>query len=74
MIVMVGDSRLTVEFQSCGRWWTLPQKSNYKGVRVVRDSAIEFAKSQGATKGQISGLCSKMTREGYFVRETIVFY
>jgi len=60
---------LSVAFEKAGpKTWNLPSnKADREAVRRVRDFAIEFAHTQGATDGQIRAIMKVLSEAGYFV-------
>jgi negative regulator of replication initiation len=61
--------QLTVLFKDDGtsKSWPLPPKDNKQEIRRVRDEAVEFAISQGATDGQVGAVKKALTSNGYHV-------
>ena len=45
--------------------WPLPDRSDKAGIRKLIDDAVEFAKEEGATIGQIHAVRKALTEEGY---------
>jgi len=66
IIVDVDREVLLVDFPKVGKWWTLSHNSD--SVKKVLQDAIEFCSTNGATKGQISGMRSKLTKNKYYVK------
>ncbi|MGH6974880.1 MAG: hypothetical protein ACRED7_03950 [Stellaceae bacterium] len=58
--------KLIVEFEDVHHEWKLPDRSDKIAIRQVRDAAIEFALSQGATDpGQTNAVRKALTSAGY---------
>ena len=47
--------------------WRLPDRSDKAAIRRVRDAAVAFAHSHGATLGQLNAVKKKLTDEGYYL-------
>ena len=66
MRAKVIDGELCVSFDGVElRSWPLPDRSDKAGIRKVRDDAVEFAKTEGATAGQIGAVKKALTEAGY---------
>jgi len=61
--------RLVVSFEGGERnEWRLPDKSKKEAIRDVRDKAVKFALSQGATDpGQTNAVRKALTNHGYYL-------
>ena len=69
MSAQVVEEELVVRFKDDGnsRSWPLPRKDNKAEIRRVRDAAVQFASSNGATEGQVGAVKKALTSEGYHV-------
>ena len=62
---VTGDS-LVVEFQGgARRSWQLPDKKDKASLKRMRDAAVDFARSNAATIGQINAVKKALTDTGY---------
>lgn len=62
----IAGNQLHIEFH--GRnpsAWTLPDRNNKEEIRAVLEKAILFAKSNGATIGQVNAVRKTLTDKGY---------
>lgn len=48
--------------------WDCPPKTDHAGIKVMTDGAMEWAKENGATKGQAAAVRKALTDSGYFAR------
>ncbi len=66
MSARLENGQLVVEFYDgpSGRW-TLPPKNDKNGIRAIRDQAVEFAKKNGGTLGQMHAVMKALTDKGY---------
>ena len=66
MTAKVAEEALFVGFQNGpSREWNLPARQDKMRIREVRDSAVEFAKMNGATLGQENAVKKALTDAGY---------
>jgi len=66
MAANVVGEELQIRFASgSSRVWLLPKRDDKIGIRRVRDAAIQFAKENGATDGQVSAVMKALTQNGY---------
>lgn len=66
MSAYIAQDRLIVEFASGERKeWVLPSRSDKSGIRSVKNEAGSFAKSCGATEGQVNAVYKTLTEDGY---------
>lgn len=62
----ISGNELRVAFASGpSKSWKLPPKSDKAALRTLRDAATTFAKSHGATLGQINAVKKTLTDSGY---------
>jgi len=62
----IGGNQLHIEFHGgASSSWTLPDRKDKAGIRVVLDKAILFARSNGASLGQRNAVRKTLTSEGY---------
>lgn len=62
----ISNNELRISFASGSfKSWKLPSKSDKAALRAVRDAATNFAKSKGATLGQINAVKKTLTDSGY---------
>jgi hypothetical protein len=71
MSARVTDERLSVEIEGGNsRKFELPQdKSDKAGTKSARDAAHVYARSQGATQGQIDAITKALNEAGYYTRQ-----
>jgi hypothetical protein len=68
MSAHIRDSTLVVKFADGGtREWGLPARSDKPSIRHVRDDAVDFAVSHGASVGQRNAVMKTLTEAGYHV-------
>jgi len=66
MTTKVYEGQLLVKFEDGkSKEWPLPDKSMKLEIKNVRDQAIEFATSNGATVGQLNAIRKALTEAGY---------
>jgi hypothetical protein len=66
MTSFINKNQLYIEFQDgTSSSWTLPDRSDKAGIRALLDKAIEFARKNGASLGQINAVRKTLTSEGY---------
>lgn len=66
MTSFISKNQLNIEFQDgTSSSWTLPDRSDKAGIRVLLDKAIEFARRNKASLGQINAVRKTLTSEGY---------
>jgi hypothetical protein len=59
---------LHLEFQGgANSSWMLPDPSDKVGIRAVLDKAIEFARANGASFGQVMAVRKALTSGGYYL-------
>jgi negative regulator of replication initiation len=64
----IDDGSLVLSFQAgSSRSWKLPAKSDKGAIRATRSEAVEFAKAQDATHGQINAVKKTLTDAGYYL-------
>ena len=62
----IQSNHLHVSFQEgSSDSWTLPNRSDKNGIRIVRDKAVAFAKENKATIGQVNAVKKALTDAGY---------
>jgi len=62
----VKDGRFSVRFdRGPEREWKLPPRADKQSVRKITYEAMEFAKKNGATEGQILAVRKALTNAGY---------
>jgi hypothetical protein len=62
------DGQFIVEFaDGISNQWTLPDREDKKGIRRVRDEALDFAKKNGASYGQLEAVTKALREEGYYI-------
>src|SRR5438094_456036 len=62
MSARVERQELRVEFSGgASSSWTLPKRDDKASIRRVRDTAVEFARKQGATHGQRNAVRKALT-------------
>lgn len=62
------NGRLVVEFENgASQTWDLPDKQDKRGIRVLRQDATEFAKSQNASLGQVDHILKVLTEARYYL-------
>lgn len=68
MSTFVRSGTLFVEFEN-GRknQWGLPDQGDRDGIRKVRDIAVEFARQNSASFGQMNAVKKALTDAGYYV-------
>ena len=70
MSSFLSATRLHVSFQDgASQSWLLPQRSDKREIRSVRDKAVAFAGANGATIGQVHAVMKALTNAGYYLRE-----
>ncbi len=68
MSAHIRDGTLVVKFADGGtREWGLPARTDKLSIRRVRDDAVDFAVSRGATLGQKNAVMKALTEAGYHV-------
>jgi len=68
MSAHIRDNTLAVKFAGGGtRDWELPTHTDKSSIRRVRDDAVDFAISHGATVGQRNAVMKTLTEAGYHV-------
>jgi hypothetical protein len=66
MTSLINRNQLHIEFQDgTSSSWTLPDRGDKAGIRALLDKAIEFARKNGASLGQINAVRKTLTSEGY---------
>ncbi len=66
MASFISKNQLHIEFQDgTSSSWTLPDRSDKAGIRELLDKAIEFARRNKASLGQINAVRKTLTSEGY---------
>lgn len=66
MTSYIGGNQLHIEFHGGNSSsWTLPDRNDKAGIRVVLEKAILFAKNNEASLGQINAVRKTLTNEGY---------
>ncbi len=66
MTSYIAVNQLHIEFHGGNSSaWTLPDRNDKTGIRALLEKAILFAKSNGATIGQINAVRKTLTSEGY---------
>jgi hypothetical protein len=64
----LSGNQLVVSFEGGEeRRWNLPAKNDKPGIRSVRDNAVAFAESQGATIGQQNAVKKALTESEYWL-------
>jgi hypothetical protein len=59
---------LVVRFEGgSSQRWPLPSKSDPDSIRRTRDAAVQFARQNGATSGQVDAVKKALTDGGYYV-------
>lgn len=62
----ISGNKLYVSFNGgSSKDWTLPNQSDKIGIRTVRDDAVNFARENGASIGQINAVKKALTDSGY---------
>jgi negative regulator of replication initiation len=62
------NGSLVVEFENgVSQTWGLPDKEDKRGIRLLRQQATEFAKSQNASLGQVNHILKVLTEAGYYL-------
>jgi len=68
MTSFINNNQLHIEFQGeTPSSWTLPDRSDKQGIRALLYKAIEFARKNGASFGQIQAVRKTLTSEGYYL-------
>ncbi len=70
MSARTSNGQFIVEFVEDGvrEQWPLPQKEDKEAIRRVRDQAVQWALTQGASDpGQTNAVRKALTDDGYFV-------
>jgi negative regulator of replication initiation len=68
MSTFVRSGTLFVEFENDKKnQWGLPAKGDRERIRKVRDLAVEFARQNSASFGQINAVKKALTDAGYYV-------
>lgn len=66
MTSFINKNQLYIEFQDgTSSSWILPDRGDKAGIRALLDKAIEFARKNGASLGQINAVRKTLTSEGY---------
>jgi len=66
MTTKIVDGKLLVRFEGGkSREWLLPDKNDKMEIKYIREQAIEFATSNGATMGQLNAVRKALTEAGY---------
>jgi negative regulator of replication initiation len=66
MTSFISKNQLYIEFQDgTSSSWTLPEHSDKAEIRTLLNKAIEFARRNGASLGQINAVRKTLTSEGY---------
>ena len=66
MTSFINRNQLHIEFQDgTSSSWTLPDRNDKAGIRGLLNKAIEFARKNGASIGQINAARKTLTSEGY---------
>ena len=67
MTVKIEDNELLVKFADGNlNTWILPLNREDREALIIRREAIEFAKQNGATRGQICAVIKTLTQAGYY--------
>ncbi len=62
----LAEGRLHVEFPDGGNSWELPDRSDKKAIRHIREDAVNFVLDQGASyPGQTNAVRKALTDTGY---------
>ncbi len=68
MTSYIALNKLHIEFHGGNSSsWTLPDRSDKAGIRVVLEKALVFAKTNGATQGQINAVRKTLTNDSYYL-------
>jgi hypothetical protein len=66
MTSYIARNELHIEFQDgTSSSWTLPDPKDKSGIREVLDKAIGFARTHGASLGQVNAARKTLTDQGY---------
>ena len=66
MTSFISKNQLYIEFQDgTSSSWTLPERSDKAEIRTLLNKAIEFARRNGSSLGQINAVRKTLTSEGY---------
>ena len=66
MSSFIDANQLHVSFQDgTSQSWMLPYPSDKLAIRTVRDTAVAFARENGATMGQVNAVKKTLTDSGY---------
>jgi hypothetical protein len=66
MTSIINMNQLHIEFQDgASSSWTLPDRGDKAGLRALLDKAIAFARTNGASLGQINAVRKTLTSEGF---------
>ena len=64
----VEDDKLIIDFHGGPRkTFSLPGRSDRDNLRRVRDQAVEFARSAGASYGQVMAVKKALTEAGFYL-------
>ncbi len=62
----VTGQEFTVTFSDgASKSWALPRRDDKAGIRRARDTAVKFAKENGASTGQVYAVMKALTEAGY---------
>jgi len=62
----ISNNMLHVSFEGgAAKSWSLPSQDDKIGIRTVRDKAVDFAKENGASLGQVNAVKKALTDSGY---------
>ena len=70
MMAKVEDSVLTIAFKELdvSKSFDLPSKEDVDTFKSIRKEAMNFAKDNGASKGQIAAISKTLNLAGYYIR------
>ena len=60
LLVKFGEDRM--------KRWELPDRSKKEEIRRIRDEAVDFARVEEATLGQINAIKKALTDAGYYLK------
>ncbi|TAN44707.1 MAG: hypothetical protein EPN22_05805 [Nitrospirae bacterium] len=68
MTSFISNNKLHIEFQDgASSSWSLPARSDKAGIRALIDKAIEFARKNNASLGQINAARKTLTSADYHI-------
>lgn len=66
MSAKVNGQEFNISFlDGASKVWSLPKRDDKVGIRRVKEAAVQFAKENGASNGQVYAVMKALTEAGY---------